>query len=252
MTAASYQRVGVIGASGRMGTEVRRAVTEATGMTVAAAVDLGDDLSALSAAGCTVAVDFTHPDVALDHIRFALGAGMHCVVGTSGFSTERLAQAQEISETRPELGLMVVPNFAIGAVLSMKFAALAARFFESAEVIELHHAGKSDAPSGTAVAAAHGIAAGRTQAGLGPVPDATTHDPDGARGATVDGIHVHAVRMPGLVAHLEMLFGSTGETLTIRHDSFTRESFMPGVLAAIRAVGNRPGLTVGLEALLEN
>ncbi|MEO7126109.1 MAG: 4-hydroxy-tetrahydrodipicolinate reductase [Nakamurella sp.] len=251
MTAPQYQ-VGVIGASGRMGIEVSRAVTNAADMTVAAGIDLGDDMAALSAAGCTVLVDFTHPDVAMDHILFALTAGIDCVIGTSGFTSERIAEAQLLSDEHPDVGVMVVPNFAIGAVLATRFAGVAARFFQSAEIVELHHAAKADAPSGTAVAAAHVIAAGRSAGGLGAVPDATTHDPDGARGATVDGIHVHAVRMQGLVAHLEMLFGSTGETLTIRHDSFTRESFMPGVLAAIRAVGKRPGLTVGLEALLDD
>ena len=244
-------RVGVIGAAGRMGTEVRRAVGEAPDMTLSAEIDFGDDLSGLTAAGCTVAVDFTHPDAVMEHVEFALAAGIHCVVGTSGFTEDRLAQVRRLSKAHPEVGVMVVPNFALGAVLAMKFGAMAAKFFQSAEIVELHHAGKADAPSGTAIAAAHGIASGRAAGGLGSVPDATTHDPDGARGATVDGVHVHAVRLPGLVAHLELLFGSVGETLTIRHDSFTRESFMPGVLAAIRAVRARPGLTVGLEALLE-
>lgn len=251
MTASQQLRVGVIGAGGRMGTEVRRAVGDAPDMTVAAAIDLGDDLADLTAAGCAVAVDFTHPDAVMDHVRFALGAGIHCVVGTSGFTEHRLAEVRRLSDQHPEIGVMVVPNFALGAVLAMKFGAMAARFFQSAEIVELHHAGKADAPSGTAIAAAHGIAAARAAGNLGAVPDATTHDPDGARGASVDGIHVHAVRMPGLVAHLELHFGSTGETLTIRHDSFTRESFMPGVLTAIRAVGQRPGVTVGLEALLD-
>ncbi len=252
MAAPQQLRVGVIGAGGRMGTEVRRAVGEAPDMTLSAGIDLGDDLAELTAADCTVAVDFTHPDAVMEHVRFALDAGIHCVAGTSGFTEQRLDEVRRLSAAHPEVGVMVVPNFALGAVLAMKFGAMAAKFFQSAEIVELHHAGKADAPSGTAVAAAHGIAAGRASAGLGVVPDATTQDPDGARGATVDGVHVHAVRLPGLVAHLELLFGSTGETLTIRHDSFTRESFMPGVLAAIRAVATRPGLTVGLDALLED
>lgn len=251
MTATQQIRVGVIGAAGRMGTEVRRAVDEAPDMTVSAGIDLGDDLAGLADAGCTVAVDFTHPDAVLQHVEFALSAGIHCVVGTSGFTEDRIGQVRRLSAAHPQVGVMIVPNFALGAVLAMKFGAMAAKFFQSAEVVELHHAGKADAPSGTAIAAAQGIAAARAAGQRGPVPDATTHDPDGARGATVDGVHVHAVRMPGLVAHLELLFGSTGETLTIRHDSFTRESFMPGVLAAIRAVGTRPGLTVGLDALLD-
>lgn len=251
MSAAPQHRVGVIGANGRMGTEVCRAVDAAPDMTVSARLDLGDDLAGLTTAGCTVAVDFTHPDVVMDHVRYAAGAGIHCVIGTSGFDKERIAAVRDLATEHPQVGILVVPNFALGAVLAMKFASIAARYFESAEVVELHHAGKADAPSGTAVAAAARIAEARSAANRGAVPDATTHDPDGARGATVDGVHVHAVRMPGLVAHLELLFGSTGETLTIRHDSFARESFMPGVLAAIRAVGQRPGVTVGLEPILE-
>jgi 4-hydroxy-tetrahydrodipicolinate reductase len=250
MTTSSPHRVGVIGANGRMGTEVRRAVSAAPDMTVSAGLDLGDDLTQLAAAGCTVAVDFTHPDVVMDHIRYAVGAGIHCVIGTSGFDAGRIADVRELAAGQPDVGVLIVPNFALGAVLAMKFAAISARYFESAEIVELHHAGKADAPSGTAVAAAARIGQARAAAGLSAVPDATTHDPDGARGAVVSGVHVHAVRMPGLVAHLELLFGSAGETLTIRHDSFTRDSFMPGVLAAIRAVGQRPGVTVGLDALL--
>lgn len=244
-------RVGVLGSSGRMGTEVRAAVNAAHDMTVAAAVDLGDDLSALAINGCTVMVDFTHPDAVMEHIQFAAGAGIHCVVGTSGFGDARLAEVAEIADRHPSVGILVVPNFALGAVLALSFARTAARFFQSAEIVELHHAGKADAPSGTAVAAAAAIADGRRRGGHGSIPDATTHDPLGARGAGVDGVQVHAVRLPGLVAHLELLFGSTGETLTIRHDSLSRESFMPGVLTAIRAVEARPGLTVGLESLLD-
>lgn len=251
MTTEALHRVGIVGVSGRMGTQVRDAVTAAPDMTVAAGIDLGDDITALTTANCTVMVDFTHPDVVMDHIRFAATAGLHSVIGTSGFTADRLAEVGAIAAEHPAVGIMVVPNFALGAVLALKFAGIAARFFESAEIIELHHAGKADAPSGTAVAAAHAIATGRDSGGRGAVPDATTHDPDRARGAVVDGIHTHAIRMPGLVAHLEVLFGSAGETLTIRHDSFNRESFMPGVLAAVRAAGGRPGLTVGLESLIE-
>lgn len=244
-------RVGVLGAHGRMGAEVCRWVEAAPDMWLAATLDRGDALSLLTDAGADVLVDFTHPDVVMDHVRFAVDQGIDCVIGTSGFDAERLETVREWLGPDPRIGVMVVPNFAIGAVLATAFGRIAARFFESAEIIELHHAGKADAPSGTAAAAARVVAQARAAAGLGAVPDATTLDPAGARGAAVDGIHVHAVRMPGLVAHLELLFGSAGETLTIRHDSLTRESFMPGVRAAVRAVGHRPGLTVGLEPLLD-
>lgn len=245
-------RVGVIGAGGRMGTAVVQAVADAADLTVAAALDLGDGLTELVDARCDVVVDFTHPDAVMDHIRFAAQAGIHCVVGTSGFGAEKLAQAQAVADEHPGWGLVIAPNFALGAVLALKFARTAARYFEAAEVVELHHAGKADAPSGTALAAAAAIASGRQAAGLGAMPDATTHDPDGARGAVVDGVHTHAVRMPGLVAHLEVLFGGVGEVFTIRHDSLSRESFMPGVLTAVRAVASRPGLTLGLEPLLDD
>lgn len=244
-------RVGVIGAAGRMGGEVCRGIQAAGDMVLAAAVDVGDSLTALTDAGCTVMVDFTRPEVVMDHIAFALRSGVHCVVGTSGFGADRLAEVEDLCADAPGVGIMVVPNFAIGAVLALRFARMAASFFDGAEIIELHHAGKADAPSGTAVAAAAAIAGARAEAGLGPVPDATVIDPDGARGADADGVHIHAVRLPGLVAHLELLFGSAGETLTIRHDSLSRESFLPGVLTAVRAIPGRPGLTVGLDALLD-
>lgn len=251
MTADTGCRVGVLGAQGRMGSQVCDAVGAAADMTVAAAVDQGDELTMLLDADCTVMVDFTHPDAVMDHIRFAVDHGIHCVAGTSGFTDAKLHTVRTWLGDAPDVGVLVVPNFALGAVLATMFARTAARFFESAEIIEMHHAGKADAPSGTAVAAAREMAGARAAAGLGAVPDATTHDPGGARGADVDGIRVHAVRMPGLVAHLEVMFGSAGETLTIRHDSVDRASFMPGVLTALRAVSTRPGLTVGLETLLD-
>ncbi len=245
-------RVGVIGAAGRMGTQVRGAVEAAGDMDLVAAIDDGEPLQALVDAGAHIVVDFTHPDVVLDHVRFAVDHEIHCVVGTSGFDAAKLQTVRGWVADQPGVGVMVVPNFAIGAVLATRFAREAARFFDSAEVIEMHHAGKADAPSGTAVAAADEISGARRAAGLGEVPDATTSDPDGARGAVLGGVHVHAVRLPGLVAHLQVLLGNEGETLTIRHDSLSRASFMPGVLTAIRAVGGRPGLTVGLEALLDD
>ncbi len=243
-------RVGVIGARGRMGSEVCQAVDAAEDMDLVAAVGGREWLFSLADAGSQVVVDFTHPDVVLEHIRFCIDQNIHAVVGTSGIDDDRADQIRHWLALKPEIGVMVVPNFAIGAVLTARFARQAARFFESAEIIERHHAGKIDAPSGTAIATARGIAAARTTAGMGPIPDATTIEAPGARGNQVDGIHVHSVRLPGLVAHQEVVLGSAGETLTIRHDSLHRSSFMPGVLTAVRGVADRPGLTLGLEQLL--
>jgi len=243
-------RVGVVGARGRMGAEVVRAVDAVDDLEVVAMVDAGDWLFSISDAGAQVVVDFTHPDVVLDNIRWAVDNGIHCVVGTSGFTPERLDTVRQWSAERPDLGILIAPNFAVGAVLAMRFAELAATFYESVEIIELHHPKKVDAPSGTAARTAELVAAARAKAGLPDPPDATTTALDGARGATVSGVRVHSVRLAGLVAHQEVLFGTAGETLTIRHDSLDRTSFMPGVLLAIRNVMSRPGLTVGLEALL--
>lgn len=243
-------KVAVLGAQGRMGGEVCRAVAAAEDLDLVAKVDVGDGLTAVTAAGATVVVDFTHPDAVLDNIRFCVDHDIACVVGTSGFDAQRLATVRGWLEHRPALGVLVAPNFGVGAVLAMHFARQAARFFDAAEVIELHHAGKVDAPSGTAAHTASLIAAARADAGSPPMPDATTQERTGARGTAVDGVRVHSVRMPGLVAHQEVLFGTEGETLTIRHDSFSRASFMPGVLMAIRHVPTHPGLTVGLEPLL--
>ena len=241
--------VGVLGAKGRMGAQTVRAAAGADGMTVAAAVDAGDDLAALS--GCDVVVDFTHPGVVLDNLRWCIGHGLNCVVGTSGFDGARLGQVREWLAGAPEVRVLIAPNFSVGAVLMMHFAAQAARFFESAEVVELHHAAKADAPSGTALRTASLIGAARAEAGLGASPDATASGVDGARGAVVEDVHVHAVRLAGLVAHQEVLLGGHGEILTIRHDSLDRASFMPGVLLAVRRVGSLgPGLTVGIESLL--
>ena len=241
-------RVAVFGAGGRMGQEVCRAVEAADDLELVAAVDAGDPRYEV-AARAEVVVDFTTPDAVMDNLAWCVDRGLHVVVGTSGFTPERLEEVRALVADK-HVGVLVAANFSIGAVVMMSFAERAARFFESAEIIELHHPNKVDAPSGTALATATRIAAARRQAGLGPVPDATTSDPDGARGATVEGIHVHGVRLRGLVAHQEVLFGTTGEALTIRHDSFDRASFMPGVLAAVRAVVDRLGLTVGLEPLL--
>lgn len=240
--------VGVLGARGRMGAQVCRAVRAADDLALVAEVDAGDDREPLRAA--RVVVDFTHPDAVMANLRWCLDAGLPVVVGTTGFDEERLATLREWLGSAPSLGVIVAPNFGIGAVLMMHFAAQAARFFDSAEIIELHHPGKADAPSGTARRTAELVAAARREAGLGAVPDATTTGLAGARGADVDGVHVHAVRLASLVAHQEVLLGGHGETLTIRHDSLDRASFMPGVLLAVRAVLDRPGLTVGLEQIL--
>jgi 4-hydroxy-tetrahydrodipicolinate reductase len=232
-----------------MGSEVCRAVEAAPDLDLAGRYDVGDDLGDL--AGAQVAVDFTVPDATLGNVLHLVDRGVHAVVGTTGWTDERLARVRDALAERPHTGVLIAPNFAIGAILLLRFAREAARFYESAEVVELHHPDKVDAPSGTALRTARTIAAARAKAGLGPSPDATTTDPDGARGADIEGVHVHAVRLRGLVAHEEILFGGDGEQLTLRHDSFDRASFMPGVLAGVRAIAERPGLTVGLEQVLD-
>jgi 4-hydroxy-tetrahydrodipicolinate reductase len=213
-----------------------------------AAIDLGDDRATAEAA--QVIVDFTHPDVVMDNLFWCIDHGIHAVVGTTGFTDERFDLLRTRLAEHDGVGVVIAPNFSIGAVLMMRFAEQAAAFYESAEIIELHHPGKADAPSGTAASTARRIAAARTAAAIPAPPDATRHELPGARGAQVDGIRVHGVRLRGLVAHQEVLFGAEGETLTIRHDSLDRVSFMPGVLAAIRAVSSKPGLTVGIESIL--
>ena len=238
-------RVAVLGALGRMGATVCGAVERADDLSLVASLDEGwspDDLG-----DAEVAVDFTHPDVVMDNLRACIERGVHVVVGTTGFTDERLENVREWLAAAPSVGVVVAPNFGLGAVLMMRFAEQAAPFFDSVEIVELHHPGKADAPSGTARATAARVAAAR---GGRSNPDATTSALDGARGASVDGVPVHSVRVAGLVAHQEVLLGSAGETLTIRHDSTDRESFMPGVLLAVRAVPSRPGLTLGLDPLL--
>lgn len=247
-------RVGVIGARGRMGSQACKAIEAAEGLSLVAEVDVHDSLEA--AADADAIVDFTSPDVVMDNLRWCVEHGVSAVVGTSGFSDERVEQLKALVGERPDVGVLVVPNFSIGAVLMMRFAAQAARFFESAEVIEMHHPDKVDAPSGTAQRTAEMIAAARAAAACEPMPDATSSDPGGARGGEVEGVHVHAVRARGLVAHQEVLLGAVGETLTIRHDSMDRESFMPGVVAGVRAVtrdvdaGGLRGVVVGLDRVL--
>jgi 4-hydroxy-tetrahydrodipicolinate reductase len=242
--------VGVLGARGRMGTEVVKAVNAADDLELVAMVDAGDWLFDVANAGAQVVVDFTRPDVVMDNIRFCIDNNIHCVVGTTGFDEEKLATVAEWLRPKPDVGVVIAPNFGIGAVLLMRFAQEAARFFPSTEIVELHHPNKVDAPSGTAVRTARLVAAARRAAGLPPSPDATTDSLPGARGADVEGVPVHAVRLTGLVAHQEVLMGAAGETLTLRHDSYDRASFMPGVLLAVREIGSRPGLTVGIESLL--
>lgn len=238
-------QVAVFGAKGRMGSEVVRAVEAAEDLELAGAYDAGDGVDL---AGVDVAVDFTSPDAVMDNLRACAAAGVHAVVGTTGFDEARLAELRDLLEGTG-LGILVAPNFGIAAVLMMQFAAQAARFFDSVEVVELHHPGKVDAPSGTARRTAELIAAARQ--GMPAMPDATSQSLEGARGADVSGVRVHAVRLAGLVAHQEVLLGGSGESLTIRHDSYDRASFMPGVLLGVREISSRPGLTVGLEHLLD-
>ena len=241
-------RVGVLGAKGKVGATMVQAVQDADDLTLSAEVDAGDPLSLLTDTDTEVVIDFTHPDVVMDNLKFLIDNGIHAVVGTTGFTDERLNLVQAWLADKPDVAVLIAPNFAIGAVLSMHFAQQAARFFESAEVIELHHPQKADAPSGTAARTARLIAEARKD--LPPNPDATSTGLEGARGADVDGIPVHSIRLAGLVAHQEVLFGTQWETLTIRHDSIDRTSFVPGVLLAVRHVGERRGLTVGIEPLL--
>ncbi len=243
--------VGVVGAAGRMGSEVVRAVDAADDLHLAAAIDIGDPLDRLEGSGVQIAVDFTTPDAVMATLDHCIAHGIHAVVGTTGFDEGRLDEVRSKLVEHPEVGVVIAPNFALGAVLLMRFAREASPYFESVEVIEMHHPDKLDAPSGTATHTAEAIAAARRAAGVAPSPDATDRALDGARGADVSGVRVHAVRVRGHVAHEEVLFGNPGEVLTLRHDSLDRASFMPGVLLAVREVSRRPGLTVGLEGLLD-
>lgn len=240
-------RVAVVGARGRMGAQSCLAIESAEGLDLVARLDLGDDLAELTASGAEVIVDFTTPDAVMATLQYAISHGIHAVVGTTGFDAERLGAVRDWLADAPGVGVVIAANFGIGAVLMMRFAELAAPYFESVEIIELHHPDKVDAPSGTAALTARRIAAARD--GM-MAPDATSTELPGARGARVDGVPVHSVRVRGLVAHQEVLLGSPGETLTLRHDSLDRVSFMPGVVLAVREVPGRPGLTEGIEPLL--
>lgn len=248
---SSQIRVGVLGARGKVGSEVCAAVEAADDLDLVATVDHDDPIDALVTSGAQVVVDFTHPDVVMDSLEFCIDHGIHAVVGTTGFDQDRLDVLTGWLGTAPTTGVLIAPNFSIGAILMMRFAALAAPFYESVEIVELHHPNKADAPSGTARRTAELVAAARREAGCPPVPDATSTSLDGARGAVVDGIHVHGLRIRGLVAHQEVVLGGVGETLTIRHDSLDRVSFTPGVLTGVREIAGHPGLTVGLEHFLD-
>lgn len=241
-------KVAVIGAGGRMGSEAVKAVEAANDMELVGQYDAGDDLGDLG--GADVAIELTVPDASPGNLAHCISQGVSAVVGTTGWTEQKLNTLRSQLDSAPNVGILIAPNFSIGALLMMKFAREAAKFYESVEVVEIHHPNKVDAPSGTAAHTARAIAEGRREGGLGDVPDATESDPDGARGARVDGIPVHAIRMRGRVAHQEVQFGAEGEALTIRHDSFERVSFMPGVLTGVRNVVAAPGLTVGLENFL--
>ncbi|HAM20756.1 MAG TPA: 4-hydroxy-tetrahydrodipicolinate reductase [Actinobacteria bacterium] len=244
-------RVGVFGSAGRMGSEVVAAVNAADDLELVACIDENDDPQALVNSDAQVVVDFTNPGVVMDNLRFCIANGIHTVVGTSGFTPDRIAELDRLLAAAPGVGVLIAPNFGIAAVLMMRFAAQAARYFDSAEIIELHHPNKLDAPSGTARRTAELISAARAEAGCSPMPDATSEEVLGARGADIEGVRVHAARIMGMIAHQEVIFGGPGEVLTIRHDSMNRESFMPGVLLGVRRVQQHAGLTVGLENLLD-
>ncbi|MFT4245703.1 MAG: 4-hydroxy-tetrahydrodipicolinate reductase [Micrococcaceae bacterium] len=240
-------KVAVVGANGKMGSETIKAVSETNDLKVVAKLDSGSKLEEMLEAD--VMVDFTHPEVSEKNVRFAIENGVHCVVGSSGWNQGKQAELTKLLEKYPETNVFIAPNFALGAVMAMSFATKAAKFFDSVEVIEMHHPQKVDAPSGTAVSTAESIAKARKEAGCAPIPDATIDD-GGARGADIDGVKVHAVRLQGLVAHQEVLLGNPGEQLVLRHDSFDRKSFMPGVVLAVREVQKHQGLTVGLDKLM--
>ncbi|MGK4218074.1 4-hydroxy-tetrahydrodipicolinate reductase [Kocuria marina] len=244
-------KVAVLGRSGRMGSEAVKAITDAPDTELVAALGRGDDLQELVSSGAQVVVDLTVPSATRENVRFAVEHGIHAVVGTTGWDDAALAELESWLADSSDTGVLIAPNFAVGAVLAMKFSEMAAAFFESVEIVELHHPQKLDAPSGTAARTAALVAAARERAGVAPSPDATESDPHGARGADLDGVHVHSVRLRGLVAHQETLLGNTGEQLTVRHDSFDRVSFMTGVLLGVRSVAKHPGLTHGLDGYMD-
>jgi 4-hydroxy-tetrahydrodipicolinate reductase len=244
-------KVAVLGAKGRMGTEAVTAISGASDLQLVAQLDLGDSLDQLVTSGAQVVVDFTHPDAVMKNLEFAITNGISVVVGTTGFDDAKLTKLKGLLAANPKVGALIAPNFALGAVLMMQFSEVAAKYFESVEIIELHHANKVDAPSGTAVRTAQMITDARKQNNKAKMPDATKDAIPGARGATVGDVPIHSVRSHGYVAHQEVIFGDPGETLSIRHDSINRAGFMPGVLLGVREVVKHPGLTVGLEKFME-
>lgn len=247
----SQIKVGVLGAKGRMGSEACKAVIDAPDLDLVAAIDLGDSLDLLVQNGAQVVVDFTHPDSVMKNLEFAIKNRINVVVGTTGFNEKKLNEIKDWLAASPQTGALIAPNFGLGAVLMMQFAAKASKYFESVEIVELHHPNKADAPSGTAARTAEMINEARTSVKKEAMPDATTSSLEGARGALIGDVHVHAVRLRGLVAHQEVILGDLGETLTIRHDSIDRTGFMPGVLLGIRKVISHPGLTFGLEHFMD-
>ena len=244
-------KVAVLGAKGRMGSESIKAISECKDLELVAQLDLGDSLEKLASSGAQVVVDFTHPDSVMGNLEFAIKNGISVVVGTTGFDEKKLNQIKSWLEANPKVGALIAPNFGLGAVLMMQFAAQAAKYFESVEIVELHHPAKADAPSGTAARTAELITAARKSVNKAAMPDATTSEIEGARGAKIGDVQIHSVRLRGLVAHQEVILGDVGETLSIRHDSIDRTGFMPGVLLAIRKVGENPGLTFGLENYMD-
>ena len=244
-------KVGVLGARGRMGQEVCRAINATNDLELVAEIDVNDSIESLKSSKAEVVVDFTTPEVVMENLKFAIENGIHSVVGTTGFDGTRLETLKKLLASNPKVGVLIAPNFGLGAVLMMQFAKSAAKYFESAEIIELHHPEKVDAPSGTATRTAELINEARREANLGKMPDKTAKSLEGARGAKIGEVPIHSVRLRGLVAHQEVLFGDKGELLTIRHDSLDRSGFMPGVLVGVREVSSNPGLTVGLEHYLK-
>ena len=244
-------KVAVLGAKGRMGATTVGAINEAADLELVAALDLGDDLNSLVTSGAQVVVDFTHPESVMGNLDFAINHGVNVVVGTTGFDAAKLETIKGWLAVNPEVGALIAPNFGLGAVLMMQFAAQASKYFESVEIIELHHPNKADAPSGTASRTAELITEARASVNKEAMPDATSSGLQGARGAKVGDVPIHSVRVRGLVAHQEVILGDIGETLTIRHDSIDRTGFMPGVLLGVRKVVTTPGLTFGLEHFLD-
>lgn len=244
-------KVAVLGAKGRMGAETVAAIESASDLTLSSALDLGDSLDQLVKTGTEIIVDFTHPDSVMKNLEFAITNGIHVVVGTTGFDDKKLSELKNLLSKNTKVGALIAPNFGLGAVLMMQFSQKAAQYFESVEIIELHHANKVDAPSGTAIRTAELITDARKQSKKGAMPDASKTIIPGARGAKVGDVPIHSVRSHGYVAHQEVIFGDAGETLSIRHDSINRAGFMPGVLIGVRNVAKHPGLTVGLENYME-